>query len=93
MSDNSQMFHVSGCRKIEVDIVGESPHSVARQFMKVNGFYPEIIHDLFNEYVVISACECCNDVIMDSDNYGYCSIDGTYLCKKCLDERADPVDE
>jgi len=89
MSDNLQMFHVTGVKGIEVDIAGSSIHDVARQFMKVNGFYPETV----GAYGVVGACERCEAPIFYGEGYGQCEIDSTLMCAGCLNETTKPVDD
>ena len=70
------------------DILGFSVAPNVRRIMEVNGFYPEIV----GEFQVVGACERCEAPIFELDNYGYCNIDSTLMCQKCLDETTESVD-
>lgn len=93
MADNLQMWHMYGSTIIHVEIAAETPHQAAEQFRRVNGYLPESVESDVRGYVVMGECERCSRVILDSDGYGQCDIDSTYLCQECLEETTEPVND
>lgn len=91
--DNVLLWHVEGTKRINVDIVSETPHEAAEQFREVNGFLPELINDGLSEYIVLGECERCNRAIIEGDHYGYCHVDSTLMCDECVEDSTECVDE